>query len=257
MADQDLVKYIRENIAEHDLTTIKAQLLKDGMDSAEIDAAITEVSGSEQGPRSNLATFALLGGVGLLIVAVFFAIQSPSTPVKTPEPGDEAPAEDPNSVGTRDSAFHGHYGYMLKLPPGYQASAGFEDANKTVEVVHLFPKGTNPTHLLHEGLYGDLGILRLEIAPRRVPQGFIGIDLIKAWAVQKLTQDKATFKTRQLLVNGMPAFITMVERPFKSATAYVVGQKVRYTFVGGEENDLFNSVLSSLVEVSPHDRPGS
>jgi len=258
MADKELVKYVRENVGQYGLSAIKAQLLRDGVDPEAVDDAISEVSGADLNPRSNVTTYALLGGVVLLIVAVFFAIQSPTSPGQSKD-GDppERPPEDETVVGTRDSAFHGHYGYILKLPAGYVANPGFQDAGKSVEVVHLFPKGTSPTHLSHEGLYGDLGILRLEVSPRRVPQGFIGIDLIKAWAAQKLVQEKATFTSRQLLVNGMPAFITMVEKPFKSATAYVIGQKVRYTLVGGEENELFNNVLSSLVEVSPHDRPGS
>ena len=66
MADPELVQYIRENIASYDLTAIKAQLIKDGVEPATIDAAIAEVSRSEQFPRSNLTTFALLGGVVLL-----------------------------------------------------------------------------------------------------------------------------------------------------------------------------------------------
>ena len=79
------------------------------------------------------------------------------------------------------------------------------------------------------------------------------------------TSDETYQQTRDLgekmgktvvTTKDMPAFIVNISKPFKSTRAHIVGQKVRYVLVGGEENEIFTAVLSSLVEVRPHDNPG-
>src|SRR5258708_16557321 len=45
--------------------------------------------------------------------------------------------------------------------------------SRKMEVVYIFPKGTDPTNFGDEGLYAQLGILRLEVSSRRIPEGLI------------------------------------------------------------------------------------
>ncbi len=243
MANSELVAYLRANLPKFGPEAMRKQLRQDGVAAAEIDAALAEALPPR---KKRLAAIALGGGALLLVLAVLMSMQAP--PPKT--------AADSAATDEGDGVYRGHYGYILKLPPGYQAYGTFRDPKKTQELVYIYPKGTDHSHFIHEGLYGNLGILRLEAVPRRVPQGFVGIETLEAFVKHGLDQKKATYKIRSLIVNGLPSFVVNVEKPFKYVRAYIVGQKIRYTLVGGEENTLFIEVLSSLLEAAPHDRPG-
>lgn len=256
MPDPELVTYIRKHQKQFGAEALRAQLLRDGLDEKEIEAALAEAAAPVQRPRGSRARLALLGGAVLLVLAVLLSVKKPS-------PGGPADATEPErdpaagEAGDQDDrVFRGHYGYIFQMPVGYETYGTFRDPYKTEELVYIFPKGTDHTHFIHEGLYGNLGILRLEIARRRVPQGFIGIDQLREAVTRKLESEKATFTTRDIQVHAMPAFIVGVEKPFKSVKAYIVGQKVRYTLTGGEESASFSELLSSLLEVSPHDQAG-
>ncbi|MFA5139539.1 MAG: hypothetical protein WC728_09940 [Elusimicrobiota bacterium] len=256
MIDQDIVSYIRANVPRYGEAAVKEFLAKEGLSAADIEAAFAEAEEDDEPVgKPNIALYALVCGVLLLAGAVYLGLSGRSA--SDPKAVRENPEDGLGDIQvTTESPFRGHYGYILNLPPGYEAHRSFADAQKTLEVVHLCPKGTSPTNFLHEGLYGQLGILRIEATPRRVPQGTIDINAVKLWATEKLAREKSTYTSRSMAVSGMPAFIVNVEKPFKSVSAYIVGQEVRYTLLGGEENDTFTAVLSSLVEVSPHDRPG-
>lgn len=252
MADAELVSYIKNNLRNYGAETLRGQLIKDGVAPEEIDAALVEATAAVGRP-GGLARYAVLGGAVLLVLAILLSVR---------KPGDApAPAKDPRAGETEDAhasqVFRGHYGYIMKLPPGYEAFGAFRDPNKTEEVVYVFPKGTDPIHFIHEGLYGSLGILRLEVTRRRVPQGQVAIDQLKLWITGKLDQEKSTYSVRDLQVNGMEGFLVNAEKPFKYAKAYMVGEKVRYTLTGGEETGFFSDILSSLIEADPHDRPGT
>jgi hypothetical protein len=251
MADPELVAYIAKHAKLHGDSVVRTQLIRDGLPPSEIDQAFAEAQSSTMRKQKNkrkLALFAVAIG-GLLLAMAAMLSREPETPA----PEEAAPAE---AVSSEPSTFHGHYGYMLRLPAGYKASGEFVDAEKRVERVYIYPAGTDSTHFLHEGLYGHLGILRLEVAPRRVPQGFIGIDTLRSFWKRSLTSQKAIFQMRDMIVHGMPGFVITEEKPFQRVKAHMVGEKVRFMLVGGSEDGLFTEVLSSLAEVSPHDRPG-
>jgi hypothetical protein len=179
-------------------------------------------------------------------------------PGETPEPA--APIATDTAAGiVKDgdaTLFTGHYGYMVKLPPNYQAVADFQDPQKTLEVAYLYPAGTDPTNFIHEGLYGQLGILRIEAAPRRTRGGIVGIDELKAIAKARLSAERAVYKERSAVYNTFPAYIVQSSQPFAYARAYLIGQKVCYTITTGEDAALLGKVLETFVEVSPRDEPG-
>jgi hypothetical protein len=249
MANNDLHEYVRKNLPTFGEASLREQLLRDGVAAKDIDSAISATKTVPPAPRKRrgLALIAVILG-GLLIIAAGIMGSKSNKKAVTPVTAAEEEFD--------DGIYYGHYGFLFKLPAGYAAHNEFRDPRKTEEVVYVYPKGTSHNHLIHEGLFGSLGILRLEVLPRRVPQGYVGIDTLKAFVKSRLEHDKAAFSMRDLNVNGKPAFIVNAEKPFKYSRAYLVGQKVRYTLVGGEENSLFIDVLSSLHEASPHDRPG-
>jgi len=272
MPDPELVDYIRKNIAQFGADALLDQLKKDGVPPEEIKAALECAVNEKPAPsaadkplppkprpkQSKIALFAVLAGAVLVVSAGLLSLDKPKPPKSDGEPAAASPSMNlPGSLGADDGdIFRGHYGYMLKLPPEYETYEQFLDPQKTQERVYIFPKGTSHQHFINEGLFGPMGILRLDVVRRRIPQGFIGIDTLKLWITTKLETEKATYTMRETMVQSMPVFIVNIEKPFKSAKAYVVGQKVRYELTGGEENTVFTSTLSSLYEASPHDRPG-
>ncbi|MBI5242849.1 MAG: hypothetical protein HY922_04080 [Elusimicrobia bacterium] len=257
MPNPELVTYIRQHLKTFGEAAIREQLLADGIAQEEVDLAFAAIIKPRKGPyvKGKLAIFAVCAGVILIAVAVFIGLEKPPSPEEIA--AQAAASRPPTSAPADDSGvFKGHYGYMLKLPTGYQAAGGFDDPMKTHEVAHLYPSGTSPTHFIHEGLYGQLGILRIEAAPRRRPQGMVGIETLKAIALSRLKLERATYTSRVIFVNGLPAFIVSTTQPFAQVKAYLVGQKVYYIVTAGEDNDLFNNILQTFVEAAPHDTPG-
>ncbi|HAH06048.1 MAG TPA: hypothetical protein DCM05_05880 [Elusimicrobia bacterium] len=258
MANPELVAYIRAHLQSHGEAAVREQLLADGIAPEEVDAAFAAIPKPKPPHRlkGKLAVYAVCVGVLLIAVAGYLSLEKPPEDA----PGAEAPPPSPDAPAPRppdDAAvFKGHYGYMLKLPAGYQAAGAFSDALKTHEVVHLYPAGTNPTHFIHEGLYGQLGLVRLEASPRRRPEGLITVEVLKAIAAARMKTERAVYTSRSTLVNGMPAFIVSITQPFAQVKGYLVGQKVYYVVTAGSDNELFNGVLETLIETDPHDRPG-
>ena len=79
------------------------------------------------------------------------------------------------------------------------------------------------------------------------------MDALKAFILRQLAAEKSLFEQRATMVNGMPAFIVKVSKPFQIRRAYAVGEKVRYTLVGGLENPVFDQVLETLAETGSTD----
>ena len=255
MADRELVDYIRKHAKKFGPEAIREQLLRDGVAAGEIDAALSEATAAVKRPKLSRAKLAVLGGAVLLVLAVLLSMPKPGE--KPPESSSGSAAAPGGEEASADErVYRGHYGYIFKLPLGYEASGGFRDPYKTEEVVHIYPKGTDPTHFIHEGLYGSLGILKLEITRRRVPQGFIGIETLRDAISRRMEAGQVQASFRDVQVHGMPAFVVNAEKPFKYAKAYIIGEKVRYTLTGGEESPAFSEILQSLLEVSPHERAG-
>jgi hypothetical protein len=259
-SDPELLAYIRTHLKAHGVEELRKQLLADGVEASKVDAALAEAAAAPKIPallRRRLAFFALAAGVLLLALAGYLSMQKGpgSDRSPSPDPDRENPAQ-ALPEGEQDNVYRGHYGFMIKLPAGYGASAGFSDPRKTLEIVHLFPIGTDSTHFIHEGLYGQLGIVRIEVYPRSRPEGSIGLPGLKALALSRLRTERAIYTSRPLMINGMQGIQISATEPFTYAKAYLVGQKVVYTITGGSENELFNNLLSSLLEVSPHDDPG-
>lgn len=255
MAEPELIEFVRKHIKDHGADALRKQLLQDGVAPEDIEEALVLAAAppTTAVPRrkGRLGRLALMAGGALLGAAALMSLQKgkhPPAPPAGPEGGQVQPPGDP--------VFRGHYGYLLKLPNGYSATASFKDPGKTIETVYLYPTGTNPTHFIHEGLFGQLGIMRLEVAPRRVPQGLIGLETLQAWVTAQLRAEKSAYQNKPLNVNGMPGFLISVSEPFTSAKAYLVGQKVYYVLLTGKESPELNDLISSLAEVAPHDNPG-
>src|SRR5208282_1395215 len=147
----------------------------------------------------------------VLVVIAFLALENiPGEKPKTVASKQVLLQENPNDP---HQAFLGHYGYVLRLPLGYQSLSDFKDPEQKIEVVYLFPNGTDLNNLPNEGLYGPLGILRLEVSPRRIPGGNQGLELARNEVIKSLQQQKTVYSMRDTLVGGLQAIVINVGDP--------------------------------------------
>ncbi|MFA6092406.1 MAG: hypothetical protein WCU88_07535 [Elusimicrobiota bacterium] len=259
-ANPALVEYIRLHLTEHGEEALREQLASEGIAPEEIDAAFAQLlSSRRKRPRGRAAIFGILAGISLIAAGAYFSFDKTGKTSSEPpvQSALSAPDETAGIVKDGDATlFTGHYGYMVKLPANYQAISDFQDPQKTLEVAYLYPTGTDPTNFIHEGLYGQLGILRIEAVPRRTRGGVIGIDEIKTIAKARLGAERSVYKERSAVYNGFPAYIIQSSQPFAYARAYLIGQKVCYTITAGTDNALLAKILETFVEVSPRDEPG-
>jgi len=139
----------------------------------------------------------------------------------------------------------------MRLPLGYSAISDFLDPEQRIEVVYLFPKGTDLTNLRDVGIYKPLGILRLEVQPRprNIPEGRLGIAVLQRQAQLALQGRKIAFTIHEIFVGGLPAIIVESKEPAAKAEAFVVGSKVIYKLIGGAQDQLFTDTLQSIHEV--------
>lgn len=273
MADPKLVAYLRKTVPQYGADPVREKLIEEGVSEAEIDEALAVAI---KPPAKRKTPLLIYGGFTLFAVGAAVMLFSmdkgkpaekkpamaampsldPDAPTDTaaPQPQPEAATQPPQTEALK-GPFIGHYGYMLQAPPGYATMRQFKELGNRTEVVFLFPEKTDPTNFVNEGLYGPLGILRMEVSPLKIPQGTIGLDSLKGGITKTLNARGDTYTVSETKVGNLSGFIVNISAPFPLAQAFVVGTKVLYVLTGGVDDPVFRNTLLSLTEVSPHDKP--
>jgi hypothetical protein len=114
------------------------------------------------------------------------------------------------------------------------------------EVIHFCKAGTDPTNLLDEGLYGPLGIVRLEVRPSPFAGALNGLDQLTRLVTDRARQRKEKFKLKNLQLSSMPGIQLSYDAPAPRVEAYVLGQKVLYSFMAGEDDEIYRALLNGL-----------
>ena len=192
-------------------------------------------------PRSRLKR--LLGRLLMVLGAVSLALAALLLLNRKSAPRPQA---SPARAG-EESAFVGHYGWVISLPPGYSALAEFSNRARTIESVHFCRSGTDPTALLDEGLYGQLGIIRLEVRPSSLGSSLNGVERLTSLVSGRARQrgEKFTLKNPPV-ASPLRGIQVNFDAPFPRVEAYILGQKVLYSFMAGEDDEIYRSLLSSL-----------
>ena len=245
MPDPKLVAYLRKHVPRFG---------EEGVSESEVDEALA--AAIKPPKKMPLGVYAVCGAVMLGAIAAYLSLDKAQT---TPEAGSSAAAPKEAVPAQPDPAkgpFMGYYGYLLQVPPGYSTQTGFKDLGNRTEVVFLFPEKTDPTNFGNEGLYGQLGIMRLEVSPLRIAQGTIGLDSLKAGISQTLNNRGDTYEMKDTTAGGgLPGFVVKITSPFPLVQAFIVGTKVMYVLTAGQDNDIFRNTVQSINELSPHDNP--
>jgi hypothetical protein len=242
--DPDLVDFLRRHLKTFGEEALRAKLLDEGVAEADIGRALAAARKPARrrlpwGPV--LLAAAAVGGGAWLMTDDEAPSQSPRAPAQAPVPLKPGETE-PQKVQ------HGKSGFLVKLPPGYEAQMEVREGLRPVEIMRILPRGKDAALFADEKLYGPLGLYRLEALPRRVAEGRPGLEALRRNALAGLTARKAEHASRQLDVGGLPAFLVSVRDPFPLVQAFVLGEKSLFVLTGGTEDERFTAILMSLHE---------
>ncbi len=241
MIKPDVVSYLRSTLAQYPLGSLRRQLKEEGVSDPDFNdsfkAALRSPAAPGENPTRMNLTLLAVGVVATLAAAVFIAQWFGLG--QTPGALSTAPGE---------SAFVGRTGYIIHLPKNYAAFVSFKDAQKTVEVVHFCRAGTDPTNFLHEGLFGPLGIVRLEVRPAPFPSNITGQERLSQIVSSQHAARGEKFTLAPLQVSSLHGLEIRIELPQPSWEAYILGDRALYHFVAGQDDENFRDILNSLRE---------
>jgi hypothetical protein len=246
MPRPDVVEYLREHLKNFPIETLRKQLAEEGVTDADFNDSLTEAerTPAPTKPKSppakpaNVAALAFLViGVALILAIGVYAIsQKPKL----------APLEGNTENPSGESAFIGHAGWIVRLPKDYAGVSDFTDSSKRSQVIYFCKKGTDPTNFLNEGLFGQLGIVKLEVLPTQFPNNPTGIASLSRMASDKYTRSGEKFTMKNMQVATLPGVSVTVLSPFPRVEAFVLGQEQMYFFSAGQEDDIWRDIVLSL-----------
>ena len=238
MVKTDVVAYLRANLKKHPLQALRGQLAEEGVSEEDFNDSL---KAARAGPsRASLALLTV--GVALVAALAVLLLSPHPEPPPTPAKGAAAAGE---------SAFVGHTGYIVRLPKGYEAVAGFKDESKTIEIVHFCRVGTDPTNFLNEALFGQMGIVRLEVRTNPFAGSLTGIERLGRAITQQLTMHGAKFSPlKSIQVTSLRGLQVEVQLPDPIVETYFLGENVMYEFYGGQDDDTYRDIVNSLRD--PH-----
>ncbi|MBI5884130.1 MAG: hypothetical protein HZB91_13630 [Elusimicrobia bacterium] len=242
MPNPEVVAYLRQFINKHPVDALRKQLQTEGISDADFDEALKFVLRTpipKERKPGKAGTVFLFGGIAFILGLMVVTLNR------------KDPAPEKKTRQTEEGAYLGAVAdYVIRLPEGYAAFPDFKDRAKTVEVVHFAKRGTHPTNFLHEGLFGQLGIVRLEVEPNRFLESPHPVDDLTRFVENMMKARSETFNKKPLLVGSLKGLQVTVEAPFQRTEAYVLGEKVLYMFVAGQDDEIFREIMMSLRETA-------
>lgn len=238
MPEPEIVRYLKDNLKKFPIEQLRAQLAKEGVGDADFDEALRlALVPTERKPakRGGAAKLFLGAGVGMALLGAILALREPSV--------EPPPAAGPPSI---EGGFVGHHGYVVRLPPDYIAVQSFRDERKKAETVHFCPKGTDPSNFLNEGLYGQLGIVKLEVQISPLAGTLNGLDTLARIVGGRAQQNNEKYTLKNLQVSSMRGIQVNFDVPFPRVESYILGERHLYSFSAGQDDEIYRGVLESL-----------
>jgi hypothetical protein len=249
MIKPEVVAYLQANLEKHPIDELRRQLAREGISGVDFDDSLKAAMRAPpppvlgRGAPSRSSVVLLLAGLAVVAaLAVMLTLQR--------EPPRPAPSSATVKSATGESAFVGNAGYVIRLPKNYEASAAFKDEKKTIEIVHFCRTGTDPTNFVHDGLFGQLGIVRLDVQPNPWAGDIMGPErLARAVGAERSSRgDK--FSIKNIQVSSLRGVQVQTELPEPSVEAYILGETVMYHFYAGQEDEVYRDIVNSLRD--PH-----
>lgn len=247
MLRPDVVDYLRDNLKSFPVEILRKQLAEEGISDVDfsdsLSAALRAPTTVRTAPakpkaKASLAAIAFLCvGVAIILSIGFYAL-SQKPKLSQPEGVNENPSG--------ESAFIGHAGWIVRLPKDYTGVSDFKDSAKRHQIIYFCKKGTDPTNFVNEGLFGQLGIVKLEVMPTQFPNNPTGIANLSRMAAGKYRNANEKFAMKNMQVATLPGVSVTVLAPFPRAEAFVLGQDHMYFFTAGQEDDIWRDIVLSL-----------
>lgn len=250
----DVIAYLRENLKRFPIDQLRAQLSADGVSDYEIDEALrivlrapTAASGINKAAPKNKAPARLLIAGGVVIVGIVAVLVATGSRTPSAPPAEPTAAPTASAV---EGGFVGRGGWVIGLPKDYSAIQGQADPKRSAEVVHFARGGTDPTNFLHEGLFGQLGIVRLEVRPSPLAGTLSGPDSLSATISGRLAANGDKFTVKPLQVGSLRGVQFTIEPPNAGVEGYLLGRQLMYRFTAGQEDEIYRELVNSLRD--PH-----
>lgn len=247
MLRPDVVEYLRENLKTFPVDVLRKQLLEEGVSDIDFNdslasalrAPTTVRAAAKPKAKMSLAAIAFVCvGMAVILSVGFYALSQ--------KPEKSAAGEGNTENPTGESGFIGHAGWVVRLPKDYVGVSDFADSSKRHQIVYFCKKGTDPTNFLNEGLFGQLGIVKLEVLPTQFPNNPTGVANLSRLAAGKYKNAGEKFTIRNMQVATLPGIAVTVLAPFPRAEAFVLGQDHMYFFSAGQEDDVWRDIVLSL-----------
>ncbi len=247
MLRPEVVQYLRANLPKYSVEALRRQLREEGVSEIDFEHCLADALRGpksmtplkKKAPARAAARFALTSGVVLAVGVGLFALsRKPAVPTPSTEPTA--------TTGSGESGFVGADGWVLRLPKDYAGFAGFRGSNKAGQIVHFAKRGTDPTNFLDEGLYGPMGIVRLEVAPSPFPANTTGAANLANAVRNKTAAHGEKYEMKTIRIGTLPGVQITIQAPFPRVEAYILGQNNLYFFYGGQEDDVWRDIVLSL-----------
>ena len=248
MVRPDVVQYLQDNLPLHPVETLRKQLSAEGVTDADFTDSLSQALRSpktrttpvERLKNASLASPLVLTGVIAAVILLFgMLLLSPKQKLSSSREGN---TQNPSG----ESGFIGHAGWVVRLPKDYTGVSDFKDSAKTHQIIYFCKKDTDPTNFLNEGLFGQLGIVKLEVMPTRFPNNPAGLANLTRMASGKYASAGEKFSIKNIQVATLPGIQVTVLSPFPRAEAFILGQEQLYYFSAGQEDDIWRDIVLSL-----------
>jgi hypothetical protein len=247
MIRPEVVAYLRENLPKHPVEDLRRQLQAEGVNDLDFEHCLAEALRGPKAPPTARKTKPAGKGAKLMLAAGLALIVGVGLYALSQKP-DAAPGADPAATATPsgESGFVGNKGWVVRLPKDYTAVSQFKDDSKAIEIVHFCKRGTDPTNFLNDGLFGQMGIVRLTIAPSEFPANPTGAANLANAVARRTTAHGEKFVMKNIQIATLPGVQINVQSPFPRVEAYILGQNELYFFYAGQEDEIWRDIVLSL-----------
>lgn len=247
-AKPEIVAYLQENLKKFSVEQLRGQLAQEGVSAFEFDEAlrIAKEKPAPSAPKkaSPAGKIFLAGGLAAVVIAALVSLdrKPEEEVVGTPRPA--APSLESAFIDT------GRYGYVVRLPKDYVAVENFQDDAKSIELVYFCKGGTDPTQFLNEGLYGQLGIVRLRVEPSPFPNDLNGLNALSRAVTARANGRGEKFTIKNISVSSMRGIQLRYDLPFARVESFILGDKTLYSFMAGDEDEIYKDIVYSLRDAN-------
>lgn len=240
----EIIEYLRENLSKFPVDALRRQLREEGVSDEDFEECLAFTLRSPKArtpvkqsptPRKAAKTALALAAATVLGAGLLMLPWQAS-----------APPETRPLTALSESGFVGHHGWVVHLPKDYVGMSELRDKDGTHQVVHFCKQGTDPTNLLNEGLFGQMGIVRLEVTPSPFPPNAAGAAALTNAATRKMSSRGEKFTLKNLTIGTLAGIQVNVQSPFPRVEVYVLGRNDLYFFYGGQEDEIWRDVVLSL-----------